>query len=125
MTVLLVEDEGATKEAIADYLGHHGFRIIPASSAEEALRVSEEMRAGTIEVLLTDLVMPGMSGVELASRFQARHPRAKVLFMSGYTDEALWRSGMTLPEITVLSKPFRLADLASKLRGLLLIQGKD
>ena len=125
VTVLLVEDESATKEAIADYLGHHGFRIIPASSAEEALRVAEDMRAGTIEVLLTDLVMPGMSGVELASRFQARHPKAKVLFMSGYTDEALWRTGMTLPEITVLSKPFRLADLASKLRGLLSTLGKD
>ena len=125
VTVLLVEDEDATKEAIADYLGHHGIHIVPASSAEEALRVSDEMQAGAIEVLLTDIVMPGMSGIDLASRFQVRHPSAKVLFMSGYTDEAISRSGMRLPEVPVVSKPFRLADLARRLRGLLATPGQN
>jgi len=119
MTVLLVEDEGPTREAISDYLSHHGFRVLPASNAQEALRVCDARNAGSIDVLLTDVVMPGMSGIDLAAIFHESHPNARILFMSGYTDDTLSRSGVKTHEFTVLTKPFHLDDLALKLRGLM------
>ncbi len=118
-TVLLVEDEDPTREAITDYLQAHGFRVIAASSAQEALRRCEATPAAQIDVLLTDMVMPGMSGTDLAARFRAQHPDARVVFMSGYTDEVLDRSGMHSQQVALLTKPFRLPDLVSKLREML------
>jgi YesN/AraC family two-component response regulator len=86
------------------------------STPQEALRTCAGMPADEIDVLLTDVVMPGMSGVDLAERFRAQNPEARVIFMSGYTDDVLVRSGMNPPQIKLLSKPFRLSDLVSKLQ---------
>jgi PAS domain S-box-containing protein len=118
-TVLLVEDEDPTREAIADYLGQNGFRVVALANAEEALRRCETADADPIDLLLTDVVMPGMNGVDLARRFCAQHPQVRVVFMSGYTDDVLVRSGISESQITLLSKPFRLPDLAGKLKGIL------
>jgi YesN/AraC family two-component response regulator len=70
-------------------------------------------------VLLTDVVMPGMSGAELAATFKAQHPNVKVIFMSGYTDDVLVRTGLSRAQITLLAKPFSLTDLVDKLRWVL------
>ena len=117
-TVLVVEDEDPTREAIADYLQQNGFQVIAAASAQEALRRCEGTNEG-VDVLLTDVVMPGMNGIDLARRFCAQHPQVRVVFMSGYTDDVLVRSGMSESEITLLPKPFRLPDLVGKLKGML------
>ena len=118
-TLLLVEDEDPTREALAEYLGQNGFRVIAASSAQEALRKCDRAHTPNIDVLLTDVVMPGMSGTDLAARFQANYPGAKIVFMSGYTDDVLDRSGVQGRNVTLLMKPFRLADLVGKLKDIL------
>jgi two-component system cell cycle sensor histidine kinase/response regulator CckA len=79
----------------------------------------ESDHGNEIDVLLTDVVMPGMSGADLAGRFRAQRPNARVVFMSGYTDDVLAHFGMDQPQIALLSKPFRLQDLVSKLREML------
>ena len=118
-TVLLVEDEDPTRRAIADYLEQNGFRVVAASSAQEALRRCEAMDAAQIDLLLTDVVMPGMSGTVLAAKFRELHPTAKIVFMSGYTDDVLVRSGVLQSEVAFLAKPFRLPELLSRIRGIL------
>jgi CheY-like chemotaxis protein len=119
VTVLLVEDEEPTREAITEYLEQNGFRVVAASSALDALRTCGEKHGLEIDVLLTDVVMPGMSGVDLARRFQSRYPNAQVVLMSGYTDDILLRSGMNQSQTVLLPKPFSLQDLVSKLRAML------
>jgi len=121
-TILLVEDEDPAREAMAEYLELNGFRVVAVSSAQEALRTCQGLPANQIDVLLTDVVMPGMSGIDLAGRFQAQHPSARVVFMSGYTDDILSRSGMWQPSAALLSKPFSLSDLADKLKEILTSQ---
>jgi PAS domain S-box-containing protein len=118
-TILLVEDEDPVREAIAEYLKQNDFRIIAVSSAQQALHTCDGMDPNEIDVLLTDVVMPGMSGLDLAGQFRARHPQARVVFMSGYTDDVLVRSGMRPSHAALLTKPFRLPDLVSKLKEIL------
>jgi PAS domain S-box-containing protein len=118
-TILLVEDEDATREAITDYLEQNAFQVVGVASAEEALRTCERLPAGRIDVLLTDVVMPGMSGIDLASKLRSQLSEIKVIFISGYTDDVLVRSGINPAQITLLSKPFRLSDLVSKLQEVL------
>jgi two-component system, cell cycle sensor histidine kinase and response regulator CckA len=121
-TVLLVEDETAVRQLAARALREAGFTVIEASGADEALRLIEPgLEAGTpqIQMLVTDVVMPGMGGKELADRIVAAHPSIKALFITGYTDNAIVHNGHLGPGIDILQKPFRPRDLARKVREVL------
>jgi CheY-like chemotaxis protein len=114
-TILLAEDEDAVREVTAQLLESFGYQVLKASSGEEALRLAESQR-GKIHLLMTDVVMPGMGGRELADLLRAREPHLKVLFQSGYTDDAVVRYGVVHAEVTFLQKPFTPQALAEKVR---------
>jgi len=95
-----------------------GYRVIEAESGEEALR-KFQAEGDRIHFLLTDVVMPGMNGKELADRIQALRPGMKVLFMSGYTEEVLVRFGGSLEGISLLDKPFTPTVLLQRIRDLI------
>ena len=117
-TVLLVEDENAVRELTSMILKANGYLVLPAQDAQEAERFSRD-HSGEIHLLLTDLMMPGVSGRELARRITARHPRARVLYMSGYTDNVLAQGGVLEDGVSFLQKPFTPASLAQKVRDVL------
>jgi two-component system, cell cycle sensor histidine kinase and response regulator CckA len=117
-SVLLVEDELAVRTLVRRVLDRAGYRVIEAASGPEALdRLAE--RAGALDLLLTDVVMPGMSGAELADHIAERHPEARVLYMSGYTDEAIGRHGVLDADVAFLGKPFSPDLLLQKVREVL------
>ena len=95
-----------------------GYRILDAGDGDEALRVAQN-HEGPIHLLLTDLVMPGMNGKELAQRLEGLRPEAKVLYMSGYAGDILTPEGAGETDGSFLAKPFRLDSLAAKVREVL------
>jgi PAS domain S-box-containing protein len=117
-TILLVEDEEAVRELTSIILGTHGYVVLAAKSAAEAEHFSANHQ-GTIHLILTDIMMPGTSGRELAQRILARHARARVLYMSGYTDNVLAQGGVLEEGVFFLQKPFTPAGLAQKVRDVL------
>jgi two-component system, cell cycle sensor histidine kinase and response regulator CckA len=120
-TILLVEDEPAVRELTRMVLAAQGYSVVEAQSAEDAERLSENHGTnGTqIHLLLTDVVMPGLSGRELARRITARHPKMRVLYMSGYTHNVIAGSGTLETGIAFLQKPFTPAGLVEKVRDVL------
>ncbi len=117
-TVLLVEDEEAVRGLVKRLLESRGYRVLEASHGPEALLLEQKHRA-EIELVLTDVVMPQMSGPELARRLLRRNPGLKVIFMSGYTGEALVRNHLVNKEVNLLQKPFTAASLTRKVREVL------
>jgi CheY-like chemotaxis protein len=117
-TVLLVEDSPAVSGAARNILNRCGYVVLEAPNAEAALALAATTQ-GPIHLLLTDVVMPSMSGRELGERFTAIRPEAKVLFMSGYTNDAVLRRGVLASGIAFLQKPFSPDALATKVRGVL------
>jgi PAS domain S-box-containing protein len=117
-TVLLVEDEPDLRELALEILEMHGYRVLVAGEAEEACRLSEG-HAGRIDLLLTDVVMPGKSGRELATLLAEQRPELRVIYMSGYTADAIVSQGVLEPEIMFLQKPYTPAALALKVREVL------
>ena len=117
-TVLLVEDEEAVRELVADSLRNSGYTVLEAENGAQALEMCEKY-SSRIHLMITDVVMPGMNGRELAQRLSARHPNLKVLFISGYTDNAILHQGVLEPGTFFLQKPFGAQDLARKVRELL------
>jgi PAS domain S-box-containing protein len=120
--VLLVEDDEQVRALACAILRRHGYRVLDASSGGEALLICEQVKE-PIDLLLTDVVMPRMSGRELAERVSARRPDIKVLFMSGYTDDAVMRHGVLGAEMALVSKPLMPQPLLSKLREVLDAKG--
>ena len=118
-TILLVEDDPAVRGLNARLLRAKGYSVIEAGNGEEALRVASQKRDNPIALLLTDVVMPEMGGKELAERFHATQPDTKVLFCSGYTQEAIDRNGELEPGTAFLQKPFTPLVLANKIREVL------
>ena len=110
-TILLVEDEAPIRKITALLLKRLGYRVQEASSGEEALRLAQGSRE-KIDLLMTDVVMPGMSGRELGEVLRARDAGLKVLFLSGHTS-------VLHTEVTFLQKPFTLDALSKKLREVL------
>jgi CheY-like chemotaxis protein len=119
-TVLLVEDEQAVCRAVRDILQRNGYRVLVASNAGEALLISEQ-HPGFIHLLLTDVVMPRMSGPDLVERLNPWHPEMKVLYVSGYTDNAIAEQGVLDPGVALLQKPFAVESLLKKVRQVLAI----
>jgi CheY-like chemotaxis protein len=117
-TVLLVEDEPAVREMTRAALQRHGYTVLPAASGAEALQIAQANH-GAISVVLTDVVMPGMSGPQLVERLREDQPRLAALFMSGYTSDAVLRHGIETGEADFLQKPFSTSALAAKLRQVL------
>jgi two-component system, cell cycle sensor histidine kinase and response regulator CckA len=116
-TILISEDEEAVRVLTARVLANRGYSVITAENPEAALRLIDEGER-SIDLLLTDLVMPQMGGRELAEHVSERIPTIRVLFMSGYADEAVTRSG-AVDFGSFLEKPFSAVDLASKVREVL------
>jgi PAS domain S-box-containing protein len=117
-TILLVEDEPAVRELTRMVLAAQGYSVVEAQDAEDAERLSEN-HGTQIHLLLTDVVMPGVSGPELARRITARHPKMRVLYMSGYTHNVIAGGGTLETGIVFLQKPFTPAGLAEKVRDVL------
>ncbi|MFO0965381.1 MAG: PAS domain S-box protein [Gemmataceae bacterium] len=117
-TILLVEDEDAVRGITRMALQMHGYKVLETSRGEEALRLCEQHQE-PIHLLLTDVVMPGMSGRQVAEALRSRRPAMKVLFVSGYTDDAVVRHGLVEAETAFLQKPFTPISLAAKVRAVL------
>lgn len=116
--VLLVEDEEAVRELVRDRLQRIGYTVLEAKDGADAIRISQR-HEGPIHLMVTDVVMPGMSGRELAHRLASQRPKMKVLYMSGYTDNAIVHHGVLDPGTGFIQKPFGADDLAHKLRDVL------
>jgi two-component system cell cycle sensor histidine kinase/response regulator CckA len=117
-TVLLVEDEKGVRELAREYLEMTGYTVIEAENGHTALELAA-LHSGPIHLLMTDVVMPGISGRELSERVKAIRPEIRVLFMSGYTDQAVVHHGILETDAVLLQKPFTVAALAAKLRDIL------
>jgi two-component system, cell cycle sensor histidine kinase and response regulator CckA len=117
-TVLVVEDEDGVRTLARQALEAHGYRVLEASDGEAALQVCRE-HASEIDLLLSDVVMPRMSGRELGQHVANVCPRARVLFTSGYTDDAVIRHGVYQSESDFLQKPFSIKGLLRKVREVL------
>jgi PAS domain S-box-containing protein len=117
-TILVAEDEPGVREFVRDSLQQLGYTVLPAADGYEAIRVLEE-HSGPVHLLLTDVIMPLMSGPELAKRVQAVKPAAKVLYMSGYTGDALAFHGLPHRKAGFIEKPFTVTVLAEVVRKVL------
>ena len=113
--ILLVDDDAGVRRFVARVLSSRGYAVFAASSPNEAIEVAEQ-HAGTIDLLLTDIVMPGGTGRALATRLRESNPSLKVLFMSGYTTEAIVDYGMLDLSPAFIGKPFTSQHLAEKVR---------
>jgi two-component system cell cycle sensor histidine kinase/response regulator CckA len=120
-TVLLVEDEKGVRELAREYLEMCGYTVIEAENGHTALELAA-MHSGPIHLLMTDVVMPGISGRELAQRALQIRADIKVLYMSGYTDQAVVCHGILETDAVLLQKPFTLGTLAAKLREILTVE---
>jgi len=110
--LLVVEDEDALREAMCSYLRSLGYTVFAAGSGQEALAVAGQQEH--IDLLITDVVMPKMSGRELSQMLGSLRPELKIIHMSGYTDDAVLRHGIQELGTTFLQKPFSLGTLARK-----------
>jgi len=114
-TILLVEDDDAVREIVRRILTKHGYSVIEASNGGEAL-LERKRYEGKINLLLTDVVMPEMSGKELENRLHKSYPDLKVLYMSGYTDNVIAHHGVLDKGVIFIQKPFTKEDLLQKVR---------
>jgi nitrogen-specific signal transduction histidine kinase/CheY-like chemotaxis protein len=117
-TLLVVEDEEGVRVLVRDYLQMNGYTVLEAPHGEEALRIACE-HSGEISLMITDVIMPGMNGRELAERMVLLRPSMKVLYMSGYAEAAVYRKGVLDPGAPFLQKPFGPPDLGRKVRDVL------
>ncbi|HYL16338.1 MAG TPA: PAS domain S-box protein [Terriglobales bacterium] len=117
-TILLVEDDSAVRRSVARVLTECGYKVLEAANGAEALKLSDEHR-GDIDLLLTDLVMPGMSGREVAQRLRPHRPNLCILFTSGYNQEQPRQPSDAQQEIVLFRKPFTGSALTRKVRELL------
>jgi DNA-binding NtrC family response regulator len=115
---LLVEDDDQVRAVTSGILRGNGYEVLEARNAGEALLESES-HAGAIDLMLTDVVMPQLSGPALAKRLSGSRPDMKVLYMSGYTDDSIVRHGVLEATMSFLQKPITVASLTGKVREVL------
>jgi PAS domain S-box-containing protein len=118
-TILLVEDDPSLREMAATLLGRWGYTVLAAANGVEAMGLVHHQGTGHLDLLFTDVVMPQMSGNELADRIRALHPQTKILFASAYTENAIVHQGVLNPGVALLQKPFTPSALAHKVREIL------
>jgi len=119
-TVLLVEDAPMIRRLAREIMLRAGYTVIEAGDSEQAMQLAGKEER--IDVLLTDLIMPGPSGVELAEQLRGLRPQVRVLFMSGYSDNAIVRDGLLGESAAFLQKPFTPEELLRKLRHVIDVQ---
>ena len=117
-TVLIVEDEDQLRNMAQKVLEDTGYSVMTAANGEEALSICQDFH-GPVDLVIIDVVMPSMSGTELAKRIVPVRPQAKVLYMSGYTDDSIVRHGILEHNVFFLQKPFTLISLTQKVREVL------
>ena len=113
--MLLVEDETIVREPTRRMLVRSGYSVVTAGDADEALALVNQ-HPGSIDLLLTDVVMPGRSGQELSAEILEQHPTMKVLFMSGYSQAVIVHQGVLAHDASLIEKPFSPDDLLRKVR---------
>jgi len=113
-TLLVVEDDPDVRQAVATYLPTLGYTVL-AAFPSDALHLAKQ-HAGAIDLLITDVVMPGISGPELAKKVRALQPGLPILYMSGHIDDAVTRHGVLESKSPFLQKPFNLSELAAAIR---------
>ena len=117
-TILFVEDEQSVRELVHEYLSNCGYSVLEASDGVQALEIAA-MHPGAIQLLITDVVMPRLSGRELAAQIASSRRELKILYISGYTDDSVFRHGVLEGGMEFLQKPFNLKALAEKIRKIL------
>jgi len=117
-TILLVEDEEEVRKLAVRVLERQGYKVLAARNGDEALLICKQHQ-GPIHLLLTDVVMPGMNGHEVAKRLESLHPETKALYMSGYTDDAIVLHGVLVAGVNYIQKPFTVDALTKKVREVL------
>ena len=116
-TILVVEDDAGIRALAGEVLRQKGYQILEAASGEQALALGDAL--SSVDLLLTDVIMTGMNGQELATQLSAAHPNVRVLYMSGYTENAITQQGLVDPSLSFLPKPFRPEELLSKVGAVL------
>lgn len=117
-TILVVEDEECVRQVAREILELEGYSVLTAAHPHEALERYEQYK-GTVDLLLTDIVMPGMDGHDLAERLAQKQPSIKSIFMSGYTENTFFRRGVPDLQRVYLQKPFTLQALVNKVHQVL------
>ena len=117
-TILVVDDEPHVLKLMAAMLAHHGYQVLPACGGEEAVKIFEQNADG-INLVVTDVVMPGMSGPMLAERLTTMQPSLRVLFVSGYYDTHVVQSYVVKKGFELLTKPLTLDTLGQKIHEIL------
>ena len=117
-TVLVVEDDDSVRSVLETCLGRLGYTVLSAPRGEEVVSICSQ-HGGAIDLLVTDVVLPGMGGGQIAAVVSTLRPGVKVLYISGYTDDAMVRHGVSTAEASFIQKPFRFADLARAVRAVL------
>ncbi len=117
-TILLTEDEPDLRELARIFLEGYGYKVLEAASAEQAIQMAKAF-AGRIDLLLTDVIMPGMSGSVLAENILKQRPQTKIVYMTGYTDDMVVQHKVLEPGVKLLQKPFSKVELALKVRSTL------
>ncbi len=122
-TILLVEDEEHVRKATTQFLESYNYKVIPVTDPEEALKIfkniERENSSPQIDLLITDIILPGMTGKELSDKILSVNPNTKILFTSGYNDEEIYNSGVLKEKIYFIPKPFTPEQLATKVREVL------
>jgi len=117
-TILIAEDEPDLRDLTRIFLESYGYKVLEAGSAEQAIRTAEEF-SNPIHLLLTDVIMPGMSGAQLAEAILRKDPNTKIVYMTGYTDDMVVQHKVLEPGVQLLQKPFTRTELALKVRSTL------
>jgi CheY-like chemotaxis protein len=119
-TIMVVEDEPAVRQIVTELLEQQGYTVVTAVNGEDALRFLESNQVPSqLDLLLTDIVMPRLTGTALADKVKTLYPDVKVVFMSGYADETLANRGTLEAGMAFIQKPFTLEVLARKIRQVL------
>ena len=117
-TILIAEDEPDLRELTRIFLESYGYKVLDASNADQALEKAENLNE-PIHLLLTDVIMPGMSGRQLAEKILSKRPQTRIVYMTGYTDDMVVQHKVLEPGVQLLQKPFTKVDLAQKVRATL------